>query len=218
MRKLNYQSSSDGKFERHPALRKLFGPSQAEIWSQLGAAIGARHEHSWWKGDKIVANVGQWTVTLDMYVVSTGKSSVTYTRMRAPFVNRDGFRFVVYRASIFTPLGKMLGMQDIRIGNDRFDDDFVVKSNKEPQVRKLLADPKLRQLIQKQKRIRFEVKDDEGWFGKRFPEGVDELQFIEVGIIKDMHRLEKLFELFAYTLNRLCHIGSAYEDDPRFKL
>lgn len=95
---------------------------------------------------------------------------------------------------------------------------FVLKSTRESQVRKLLADPKLRKLIQEHKRIRFEVKDDEGWFKKKFPQGVDALQFLAEGIIKDMHRLERLFELFAYTLNRLCHIGSAYEDDPKIRL
>src|SRR5438046_80170 len=35
---------------------------------------------------------GQWVVTLDTFVVSTGKSTVTFTRLQAPFVNRDGFR------------------------------------------------------------------------------------------------------------------------------
>jgi hypothetical protein len=47
---------------------------------------------------------------------------------------------------------------------------------------------------------------------------VDELKFHTVGIIKDLVRLQQLFELFAATLHRLCHIGSAYEDDPQVRL
>jgi hypothetical protein len=62
------------------------------------------------------------------------------------------------------------------------------------------------------------VLDDEGWFGAKFPEGVDELKFHTRGIIKDLVRLQQLFELFAATLHRLCHIGSAYEDDPTIRL
>jgi hypothetical protein len=215
MRELNYQSSSDRKYERHPALRKLFGPSQAEVWSKLAEAMGARHSHSFWKGERIDVEVGQWTVTLDTF---SPDGKIFFTRLRAPYVNRDGFRFVVYRASIFTPLGKMLGMQDISIGQEMFDQSFVVKSTSETQVRKLLADPKLRALLHAQDRIRLDVKDDEGWFGTKFPERVDELRLLVLGIVKDTDRLQTFFELFAYTLNRLCHIGSAYEDDPRIRL
>jgi hypothetical protein len=38
------------------------------------------------------------------------------------------------------------------------------------------------------------------------------------GVVKDVDRLKLLYELFAETLNHLCHIGSAYEDDPKLAL
>ncbi len=218
MSELNYQSASDRRYERGPLLRKLFGPSQAEVWSNFAEATGHRYEHgTWGRGSKVVAEVGEWTVTLDTYVVSTGKSTITYTRLRAPFVNPERFRFVVYRASVFTSIGKRLGMQDVTTGNDAFDDAFVVKSNDEAKVRWLLADERLRRMIAEHPRVRFEVAADRGWFKKRFPEGVDQLQFLEIGIIKDTERLQKLFELFGHTLHRLCHLGSAYENDPKLK-
>ena len=69
------------------------------------------------QGGKAQAVHDQWTVTLDTYVVSTGKTSAIYTRMRAPYVNPDGFRFKIYRKSIFTGIGKALGMQDVDIGD-----------------------------------------------------------------------------------------------------
>ena len=43
------------------------------------------------------------------------------------------------------------------------------------------------------------VKDDEGWFGTSFPEGVDELFFRVGGVIKDVERLKSLYDLFAET-------------------
>lgn len=39
-------------------------------------------------------------VTLDTYVVSTGKSTVTYTRMRPPYVNPDGFQFNLFAETL----------------------------------------------------------------------------------------------------------------------
>jgi hypothetical protein len=196
-------------------LRQIFGPSKEEMWRELSSRIGAEFvDGGFWKGSKVVASSGPWTVTLDTYTVSTGKSSVTYTRLRAPYVNRDGFRFHLYRAGIFSQLGKFLGMQDIPIGDVEFDRQFIVKSNHPDQARKLLANGELRALLLRQPAVSFSVVDDEGWFGQHFPEGVDELHFQVVGVIKDVDRLKLLFDLFAETLDTLCVIGSAYETPP----
>ncbi len=114
------------------------------------------------------AVVGPWTVTLDTYTVSTGKSSVTYTRMRAPYINSEGFRFTIYRKGVFSGLGKMLGMQDIEVGDPEFDEAFIIKGNNEPRVQHLFADTQLRALVQAQPAIMLDVKDSEGWFGPSF--------------------------------------------------
>lgn len=200
-------------------LRSLFGPSKAEIWQQLSQEIRGNYVgDSFWHQGKVTATHKQWTITLDNYVVSTGKSTIPYTRLRAPYVNQDGFRFTIYRKGWFTDLGKWLGMQDVEVGQPQFDDDFVIQGNDEKKLRALFANPDIRELIQTQPAIHLAVKDDEGWFGTAFPEGVDELYFHVGGIIKDVPRLKSLFELYAETLDHLCRIGSAYEDDPKVVL
>jgi hypothetical protein len=201
------------------ALRCMFGPTEKEIWRQLSQEMNARFvEGGFWKGDKVEVSHGEWTVTLDRYVVSTGKVTVVYTRMRAPFVNPEGFRFRVYRRGLFSDLGKMLGMQDVEVGQPDFDRDFIIKGTDEGRLRHLFANPKIRELISAQKNIDFSVKDDEGWFGPTFPQGVDELAFFVTGVIKDIERLKLLYELFAHTLDELCRMGSAYESDPAVRL
>ena len=217
---LKYQSADDRKYERGPFLRKLFGPSQAELWNLLAQQVGGQFIEGKGFGGvhRVEVSVGQWIVTLDTFVVSTGKTHITYTRMRAPFVNRDGFRFSIDRAGFFNAIARKLGFQDVEIGDAEFDKAFVIKTNDESRVRTFLADAELRHQLVLQPTLSFAVVDDEGWFGEKFPEGVDELRFQTVGVIKDLERLQQLFELFATTLNRLCHIGSAYEDDPKVRL
>jgi hypothetical protein len=196
-------------------MRRVFGPSKKEVWNQLSAEIGAQYKDGgFWKGDKVQAKHGEWTVTLDTYTVSNGKTTVVFTRMRAPYVNPAGFRFTVYRKTIFSAVGKWLGMQDIEVHDEQFDRDFIVKGTDEDKVRALFGNARIRELITAQKHIHFEVKDDEGWFGATFPEGVDELVFVVVGVIKDVERLKLLYELFAETLEQLCEIGAAYEQAP----
>jgi hypothetical protein len=201
-------------------LRTMFGPSRKEIWQQFCAQTGANFVPGGFaRTDKIEATHGPWTVTLDTFAVSTGKSTIIYTRMRAPYVNPDGFRFTVYRTGIFTDIGKWFGMQDVSVGYEDFDRDFVIKGNSEEKLRRLFFSDKVRQLISAQPAIWFSVKDDEGkLWGENFPEGVDELYFQVVGVIKDIERLKLLYDLFAETLDELCRMGSAYEQAPPVKL
>ena len=196
--------------EKPLGISKWFGPSRDELWRQFSAAIGANYvESSFLKGSRVEATHRDWVVTLDTYMVPAGKTHIPCTRMRAPFVNPSGFRFAVYRKSIFSGIATRLGMQDIEVGDDAFDREFVVKSTDESRVRGLLSNPRLRALIAMQPDIHFSVKDDEGWFATRFPEGVDELYFSVTGIIKDHDRLKLLFDLFAETLDALVEIGAA---------
>ena len=107
-------------------------------------------------------------------------------------------------------------MQDVDIGVPQFDEDFIIKGNDEAKLRRLFSNAKLRELISAQPDIHFCVKDDENRFrgGQIFPPDVDELYFQVTGVIKDVERLKKLFDLFAKTLDELCRMGSAYAKHP----
>lgn len=201
-------------------LRNVFGPSKEEVWRQLCQEIGADFvEGGFWKGGKVQARVEDWIVTLDTYTVSAGKTHVEYTRLRTPFVSRDGLRFLVYRKSFFSDLGKKLGMQDIEVGHSvHFDEDFIIKGNDESKVRALFANPEIRRLLDEQPEIRLEIKDKDGSFRNVLPENVDELHVQIHGVIKDVGRLKRLFDLFAEVLDELSRMGSASEADPGVRL
>ncbi len=200
-------------------LRKLFGPSKEEIWRQLCTELGAEYvQGGAWKKDKVQATHDEWTITLDTYVVSTGKTVMHFTRLRAPYVNPDHFRFTIYRRGLFSELGKWLGMQDVVVGHEDFDRDFVIKGTDEGKLRALFDNPKLRDLVAAQPEIHLTVRDNDGSWGADFPADTDELYFHVHGTIKDVERLKLLFELFAETLDQLCHIGSAYENKPKVVL
>ena len=200
-------------------MRRLFGPSREEIWRQLSQEMNATYiKRGLGKGDRVEAQHGDWTVTLDTYAVSTGKTVIVFTRMRAPYVNPDGFKFSISRRGFFSGIAKFFGMQDIEIGDESFDTDFIIQANDEFKVKQLLASTTIRALLAGQKEIQFKVVDDEGWFGPKFPEHTDQLQFVVAGVIKDIERLKDLYELFAETLDELCRIGSAYEGSPGVKV
>lgn len=201
------------------ALRKWFGPGKEEVWRKLCSETGARYvDGGFWKGEKVTAAHGPWTIMLDTYAVSTGKVTVVFTRLRAPYINPDGFRFTVYRRGFFSDIAKFMGMSDIEVGHPDFDRDFIIKGTDVAKLRALFGNPEIRKLISAQPEIHFEVKDNHGGWGPNYPPDVDELRFHVGGIIKDVDRLKLLFDLFAETLDELCRIGSAYEGDPKVRL
>ena len=200
--------------------KSIFGPSKDEIWTQIAADIGGEFiDGGFWGKDVLVYKHGEWQILLDTYTVtvSVGSSitSTTYTRMRAPFVNKDDLYFKISREGFFSSVGKFFGMQDIEIGDPFFDKQFVIKGNKPEKIKLLLADDRIKELCQTQPKIHLSIKDDEGWFGTDFPDGVDELYFRCVGVIKETALLKALFGLFCLVLQRLVQIDSAYEDDPQ---
>ena len=196
-------------------LRQMFGPSRDEVWGALARELDADFsEGGFMRSSAVRVHVGEWTVTLD--TLSANKT--VYTRLRAPFVNADGFRFQVYRDGLAWQIGKFLGMQDVEVGQPEFDRDFVIRGNDESRLRQLFADEDVRCQLHAQREVHFEVRDDDGWFGARFPDGVDELYFVAHGVMKDTDRLRSLFALFAATLDRLTKMGSAYESDPGVRL
>ena len=127
------------------------GPSKDEIWRQLCEEIGAELvDGGFWKGKKVQVHVKPWTITLDTFTESSGESAQTYTRMRSPYINPEGFRFTIYRKGFLSGLGKLLGMQDIEVGDPDFDDAFIIQGTDEFKVMNLFADVKLRQMIKNQ--------------------------------------------------------------------
>jgi len=58
---------------------------------------------------------------------SSGKSSTPYIGLRLYVDNPRGLSFQIYKEGVFSKIGKTFGMEDIEVGDPRFDKEFVVK-------------------------------------------------------------------------------------------
>lgn len=192
---------------------QLFRPEKRRVWEILSEQLGGKLILS--KGfknkDAVIASHNNWTIVLDTY--KSGKKA-TRTRIRANYVNRDSFYFRIFRRNAASGIKKIAGMQDVVIGYPAFDHDFIIQGNDERKLRSLFTPDRIRLLISWQPEITLENVVDDSWVTAPFREGNSMLYFEVVGLITDLDRLHDLYELFAEILNQLCHIGSAYEDDP----
>jgi hypothetical protein len=198
----------------------LFGPSQKETWTKLSEEVKAEFINGgMWKAHKVVVHEKEWTITLDTFAVHTGKATIPFTRMRAPFMTKDGFRFKIEKRNFFSPVADFFGRKSLSTGYPEFDQHFVITGTDEYKLKKLFAHETIRKLIEMQKEIHLEIKDDEGWLvTPKFPTDVDELYFQTSGIVKDSERLKLAFLLMKEVLNQLVTIGSAYDRDPNVTL
>ena len=196
-------------------LESLLGPSKEAIWQQIANDIGGDYiQGSFWDKDKLIYSHQEWSIILDTYSEFKNNTTTHYTRMWAPYINRDGLYFTIYQEGFFSTISKLFGMQDIIINDEYFDDRFIIKGNNDAKIQELLGCPELKKLIDLQPRVFFQVKSDRDWENMPYSEEVDFLYFQCVGIVTDKQVLFNLFELFTCALNRLLLIDSAYMNDP----
>jgi hypothetical protein len=192
-------------------IRAVLGPSRNEVWGQLSQQIGAKFEPGGFRrSGKVVATYAGLEITLDTYAVSSGRSSTTYTRLRAPYVSEDGFRFNVYTKTAFSSMGLFLeGAKDVVIDDPLFDQQFVITTSSETKIRQLLGEPHIRLALESERDVHFETHAVGDWHKPNRPGELDELYFQTRGVVEDLNRLKRLFWLFGAVLDALRQMGSA---------
>jgi len=120
-------------------------------------------ESSWWATEtaRVTGTIDNVTFELDTYVVSSGKSSTTYTRVRARAIDPVRGFIRVYNEHVFSGLGKALGFQDVELGDPEFDDKFTVKSDRDEDARALLDAPTRQALTAFPRSLSFEYSAGE---------------------------------------------------------
>lgn len=194
-------------------MRSIFGPSRDEIWSQIAEEYdGVFRDGGFMKKDTVHIIIGDWEILLDHFARSTGKSSIPYTRIRAPFTNVDNLYFKLYRRGFFSGIAKYFGMQDIQIKNEDFDNQFILKGNDEFKLGWIFDNTEVKKHLFDIDKIVLEIKENSGQFkSSTYEEGIDELYFERTGILKDLNQLRSLFELFAVILTKITELDSGYQ-------
>ena len=188
-------------------LMKLFSPTSVEVWRQLSDEIGAKyHEGDFWNRTRIELTRDDWTIILDTYFSAADKHE--YTRLQAIFHNPDDFRFTVYRHGLFSDIAKWFGMQDVEVGHEKFDRDFIIQGTDESKLKMLFSNAKLRELVAAQPNIYFALQPESEKSNTAKPGDLDKLCFTAVGVIKDLDQLRQLFDLLTETLDQLSKIVS----------
>ncbi len=107
---------------------------------------------------RIDATVQGCPVLVDHYTQGSGEVTWQETRIRANVEYATDFKLTVSRKDLLGKVATALGMQDIKTGDERFDECFVVKSNDEDLARTWL-DESVRERLLETNDYRFTIKN-----------------------------------------------------------
>jgi hypothetical protein len=165
-------------------------------------------------GAKVRVPMNPWTVTFE-----TNTKGKPHSRILLPYDSKADFAFEIYNRNWIADAQKKFGLQDIIVGYEDFDRDFIIKGNEENKVKKLFSSEPLREMIQLQKAVRLSIHKNGALkaFGK-VPAGVNILAFDEDDELNSFDRLVSLLELMRAIMSQLCELGVATNKDPNFQI
>lgn len=97
-------------------------------------------------------------VRIDHYTVSTGKTSQTFTRVRAKAAAAGSLQLRVQPRHALSGLAEWLGFRELRTGDDAFDQAFVVRG-KDPELVRAWLSPEVRAAMLQARAFVFAVKE-----------------------------------------------------------
>jgi len=173
--------------------------SDEEVWKQIEADFSAEPEL--FQYNAVIKYQG-WIIDLVIDIDPGGgfEGGYAFTALSSELKNVDDFRFSLHHQDIIDEIGKLFGMQDLKIGIPEFDDKVIVKTNNSIRLKDLLSDSEIRTLLQSLPEFHFHIAHHSSQ--KTEVEGALLKLNIEEGIT-DPKVLRKVYNMFINVLTKL---------------
>lgn len=119
-----------------------------------------------------------------VFATSGGKNTPPHTWFQAGLSSTMNYKIHLYREYKFYQIGKMLGLQDVKVENPEFDDAFIVQGSEELLVRNFLSSEVQAALLPWKERnaiLRIQNKQLQFFVPQRFQQEQEYDQLIETG-------------------------------------
>jgi hypothetical protein len=174
------------------------------IWQEFAKETNGIFKEGYsWISDSTEIQHKNWKIIFDNFTIWSGKYSVETTRVIAPIILLNNFRFEIYREGLIRKIEKLFGSQDVEIGYRDFDQSFTIKSNNEFKIKTLLKNKELRNLLELQKEVNLQISDQKGIWEEKLPKNEFELSFFIDGEVHDLEILKALLKLSTILLDEL---------------
>ena len=123
-------------------------------------------------------------MTLYTFTRRSGKHSHTYTVVAVQVNNAGAVSLAIFNQGLLSQVGKLLGMQDIEIGDEEMDRRFVFRGQPDQEVQRILASGGLRQKLLDTSNVNLRLEGPT-------------LKHTQSGTERNIDRLQALFDLLA---------------------
>jgi hypothetical protein len=180
-------------------LKKILPPIREDALRQFCYDIGGKFlEGGALQVNKVQACIREHTITFDTYTVAISEYGIIYTRVCAPYIDKDSFRFKIYQKGFGEDIVNSFSLPRIKVGSPEFDNEYIVRSNHAEKTRSLFSNSAIKELVRSQTPFSLEIKKvhpNKECYSKEV-----ELYFEAPTIINDTEHFKMLYRLFAETL------------------
>lgn len=197
----------------------ILGPNKKELYQSFKEIFGGDYyEGNWNNGPRLKLEYKLWTLYLDTYVVSNGKSSTTFTRLRACLRNRSDYDLKIKKRHIFSNISEIFSSNVIKLEDEDFDNLFLVKSNDELKTLNMLKNYEIRELLNLPKKMNLSLSRKKHQYGSKCLEGESVLSYMVPYVIKDSETIDVVLRLFRLILDELFEMDIIDEGNGITKL
>ncbi len=143
----------------------------------------------------VVLQTDRGNIEMDIVSSPGGNAEGGYeqTNLLAELPTTTNFRFAIYPEDVINRIGKLFGMQDVKLGYPEFDDKVIVQTNDQSKLKSLFADQAIRHVFESLSGYSFHIdkhKEREG----------DHLHLVIQRAISTPTDLQQIFHAFLHVL------------------
>ena len=188
-------------------------------WQKLASEIGGKFiDGGFWDSDKVILNYRKTKITLDTHTVHSGMS-LTYNRLRCPFVSKNGITFEIFPKEKLNYINDLFSIKKTETGNAEFDDKIHCRSKHLKSFRSFFDSNLLQEKyfnILKNTDVEVSISEMIRFFSLNHTPPImnNWITLQRLGEEFDIEKLKSWFDLCKITLDRLIEIGEAEDVSP----
>ncbi len=158
-----------------------------QSWKKIAAMTGLSFEDKgilFFANPRMKGNYKGKNIEVFTEARGYGRSRQTYTIAQAGCRNPEGIRLRVYNEGIFQKIGKVFGVQDIKVGSEQYDSRFMFQ----------LSDPRMSHNVFSPN-ILSGIGRLEGWIDIRLENNI--VRFERLGLIEDAEKIKAVMDVIA---------------------
>lgn len=179
------------------AIRTFSAASETDLWQQVAADMDRQPDLYDYQADLHEAG---YRVRLEFDIDLGGGFEGGYeqTTLTAPVPGRPAFHFALHEQDWLHEIGKLLGLQDVELGDPELDAAFIITTNQPDTLRQLLAPAEVRATLLRFPDARLTLAP-----ASHDAEAEVWLTFTEERAITDLAQLREIYRLLLLLLRQL---------------